>query len=68
MALRLTGIPTPDDAAGTPGGGLRIAPLQVGGTPAALSGAAFCAQLRDQARLQLAFNQLEPYQALFARA
>ena len=52
MPLRLTGIPTTDDAAGAP----------------AASGAAFGAGLRDQARLELAGNQFERYQALFARA
>ena len=67
MALRLTGIPTPDGAA-NPGGDPSIAPLLLGGTSAAFSGAAFGAQLRDQARFHLAFHQLEPYQALFARA
>jgi tetratricopeptide (TPR) repeat protein len=76
MALRLTGIPTPDDSAATPGdgsarpsagsGGLRIATTPA--TPVALRGNAFAAQLRDQARRQLAGNQLERYQALFARA
>jgi tetratricopeptide (TPR) repeat protein len=55
MALRLTGIPTPDDSTETSG-------------PSALSGDAFGASLRDQARLQLAINQLEGYRALFDRA
>src|SRR5947209_14872196 len=72
MALRLTGIPTPDDSAGAPGGDVarpddnaRLAP-----TPqlTALTGQAFGAQLRDQARLQLAINQLDRYKALFDRA
>src|SRR5947209_3518446 len=78
MALRLNGIPTPDDSAGASGdvparptgGGLNIA---VGSQPqapgsAAQSPSAFGAQLRDQARMELAFNQLDRYQALFERA
>ena len=79
MALRLTGIPTPDDAAGTAGdgstrqigGGLKIAPVTDAVTAAPLaprSAGAFGAQLREQAHLQLTINQLERYQALFARA
>ena len=79
MALRLTGIPTPDDAAGTPGdgsarpigAGLKIAPVTDAVTPAPLaarSAGAFGAQLREQARLQLTISQLERYRALFARA
>ena len=77
MALRLTGIPTPDEAVATTGGesglpagnGLRGANgLGLTGLPAAQSGDAFGAQLRDQARLQLAINQLERYRALFDRA
>ncbi|MGN6871137.1 MAG: hypothetical protein ACTHMY_22310, partial [Solirubrobacteraceae bacterium] len=79
MALRLTGIPTPDDSgtsgdapARPNGGGLRIAPaLQAPATEAASiaqSPSAFGAQLRDQARLQLAINALDRYKALFDRA
>jgi tetratricopeptide (TPR) repeat protein len=72
MALRLTGIPTPDDA-GTPGeaparpSGLKIAAAPQA-TPTAQSGRAFGAQLREDARLQLAINQLDRYKALFDRA
>src|SRR6185312_2401225 len=54
------------------GGGLKIAPaLQAPATAAASvaqSPGAFGAQLRDQARLQLAINQLDRYKALFDRA
>ena len=70
MALRLTGIPTPDDSSGSSGdaparpGGLRIATA----APTTQAGSAFGAQLRDQARLQLAMNQLDRYKALFDRA
>jgi glycosyltransferase involved in cell wall biosynthesis len=76
MALRLTGIPTPDESAGTPAGGaplpgpgngLKLAP-SAPGAQSTQSGNAFGAQLRDQARLQLAINQLERYRALFNRA
>jgi tetratricopeptide (TPR) repeat protein len=80
MALRLTGIPTPDDS-GTPGdalarpngaGGLRIAPAAqapaAGQVSTTQSPSAFGAQLRDQARLQLAINRLDGYRALFERA
>ena len=75
MALRLTGITTPDDAAGSTGGGadprpstgLRLSPLSTS-APTAPSGEAFGAGLREQARLQLAVNQLERYRALFDRA
>jgi tetratricopeptide (TPR) repeat protein len=75
MALRLTGIPTPDDS-GTPGdaparpGGLKIAAAPQAQTQAATqqSGRAFAAQLREDARLQLAINQLDRYKALFERA
>ena len=74
MALRLTGIPTPDGA-GTPGepstrpsgGGLKLAAASKA-TPTAQSGRAFGAQLREDARLQLAINQLDRYKALFDRA
>ncbi len=74
MALRLTGIPTPDDAGGTGeasprpnGGGLKLAAAPKA-TPTARSGRAFGAQLREDARLQLAINQLDRYKALFDRA
>jgi tetratricopeptide (TPR) repeat protein len=75
MALRLTGIPTPDDSAGSTGdasarpngGGLKIAPTPRA-TATAQSGRAFAAQLREDARLQLAINQFERYRALFDRA
>jgi tetratricopeptide (TPR) repeat protein len=59
MALRLTGIPTPNDSAGTPGD---VAAATT------LTGAAFGAQLRDSARLQLTIHQLDRYKALFERA
>ncbi len=52
MARRLTGIPATDEPAVLP----------------ALSGNAFGTQLRDQARVQLAMNQLDGYKALFGRA
>src|SRR5947209_4642037 len=77
MALRLTGIPTPDDSSGSSGdaparlGGLRIVSAPPAATPqppASQGGSAFGAQLRDQARLQLAVNQLDRYKALFDRA
>jgi tetratricopeptide (TPR) repeat protein len=71
MALRLTGIPTPDDAAARPngGGGLKIAAApQTQATPTTQSGRALGAQLREDARLQLAINQLDRYKALFDRA
>src|SRR5436309_12101043 len=81
MALRLTGIPTPDNAAGTSGdvsarptgGGLNVAlgsqtrAATPAPAPAAQSPSAFGAQLRDQARMELAFNHLDRYQALFER-
>jgi tetratricopeptide (TPR) repeat protein len=73
MALRLTGIPTPDNSAGAsggasvrPGGGLNIGLAPQAAT--AQSGSAFGAQLRDQARMELAFNALDRYKALFDRA
>ncbi len=74
MALRLTGISASDDSAGSPGGaparpnggGLKIAAAPH--APAAQSGRAFAAQLREDARLQLAINQFERYRALFDRA
>ncbi len=66
MALRITGIPAPDDPARTSGGGPNGLPLA--GPPAAPPGIAFGAGLRDQGRRQLAVNQLERYQALFDRA
>ena len=53
MALRLTGIPTPDDAAAV---------------AVAQSGSAFGAQLRDQARLHLATGHLDRYATLLERA
>ena len=70
MALRLTGIPTPDDSAGAlpTGGGLKISLAPQAPNPATQSGSAFGAQLRDQARMELAFNQLDRYKALFDRA
>ena len=74
MALRLTGISTPDDSSGSSGdaparsGGLRIAAAPQFDAPTTLNGSAFGAQLRDQARLQLAVNQLDRYKALFERA
>jgi Tfp pilus assembly protein PilF len=69
MALRLTGIPTPDDA-GTPGDApARPSGLKIAAAPqTAQSGRAFGAQLREDARLQLAINQLDRYKALFDRA
>ncbi len=77
MALRLTGIPTPDDS-GTPGDaparttGLRIATAPQAhpatAPQAATQGGAFGAQLRDQARLHLSLNNLDRYKALFDRA
>jgi hypothetical protein len=77
MALRLTGIPTPDGSAGSTGdgsarpngGGLKIAAAptpQAAATPQSPN--AFGAQLRDQARLHLTSNQLERYRALFESA
>jgi tetratricopeptide (TPR) repeat protein len=70
MALRLTGIPTPDDAPARPngGGGLKIAAAPQTQAPTAGSGRAFGAQLREDARLQLAINQLDRYKGLFDRA
>ena len=56
MALRLTGISTPDESAGKSGDAVR-----------ALSGNAFGAQLREQARLELGINQLDRYALLFRR-
>jgi glycosyltransferase involved in cell wall biosynthesis len=53
MALRLTGIPTPDDSA-------VVAVAQ--------SGSAFGVELRDQARLHLATGHLDRYTALLERA
>jgi tetratricopeptide (TPR) repeat protein len=74
MALRLTGIPTPEDSTGTSGvasarpngGGLKIGAAPQ--APTAQSGRQFGTQLREEARLQLAINQLERYGALFERA
>jgi tetratricopeptide (TPR) repeat protein len=74
MALRLNGIPTPDKPAGTSGdasarpngGGLNISLTPQ--APAAQSGSAFGAHLRDQASMALAFDQLDRYKALFERA
>jgi len=71
MALRLTGIPTPDDSAGAPGGesGLpTLSGLSLSSAPAGQPGDAFGAGLRDQARLQLTIDQHDRYRALFARA
>ncbi|HJS97022.1 MAG TPA: glycosyltransferase, partial [Solirubrobacteraceae bacterium] len=70
MALRLTGTPTPDNARPT-GGGLKIslgpqAPAPAP-APAAQSPSAFGAQVRDQARMELAFSRLDRYKALFDR-
>jgi tetratricopeptide (TPR) repeat protein len=73
MALRLTGIPTPDDS-GTPGAaparptGLRIPAAPLATAPRATQGGAFGAQLRDQARLQLSLSDIDRYKALFDRA
>ncbi|HSC02198.1 MAG TPA: glycosyltransferase [Solirubrobacteraceae bacterium] len=50
------------------GGGLKIAPVPQAQAPTVQSGHAFGAQLHDQARLQLATNQLDRYKALFDRA
>ena len=74
MALRLTGKPTTDDDAGSTSGGadprpstrLSLPPLSTR-THTAPPGEAFAAGLREQARLQLAVNQLERYRALFDR-
>ncbi len=70
MALRLTGIPAPADSSGTSGGGPAPAGtgLKLSIAPTAQAGGAFGSQLRDQARLQLAMNQLDGYKALFERA
>jgi tetratricopeptide (TPR) repeat protein len=59
MALRLTGISTPADAAGAPA---------VVALPATESGGAFGSRLGMQARMQLTANDLAGYKALFARA
>jgi tetratricopeptide (TPR) repeat protein len=61
MALRLTGISTPADAAGTPAG----VPLSVPGFTE--SGAAFGNRLGNQARTYLATNDLKAYQSLFGK-
>ena len=68
MALRLTGTPTPDNARPT-GGGLKISlgPQAPAPAPAAQSPSAFGAQVRDQARMELAFSRLDRYKALFDR-
>src|SRR5947209_3147837 len=70
MALRLTGIPTPDDSAGASGDGpARPSGLKIAaGDVAPRSVRAFAAQLREDARLQLAINQVDRYKALFDRA
>lgn len=71
MALRLTGIPTTDDSAGTSGGDSGLPAgngLALTGAPLGQSGDAFGAGLRDQASLQLAIDQLDRYRALFDRA
>ena len=74
MALRLTGTPTPEDPAATPDGGAisrvpdQATALALTGASATRVGEAFGKALREQARLQLAINQLERYQALFDRA
>jgi tetratricopeptide (TPR) repeat protein len=62
MALRLTGISTPADAAGAPAG---VAPPGPGFTE---SGGAFGARLGIQARTYLTANDLDSYKALFAQA
>ncbi len=62
MALRLTGISTPADAAGAPAG---VALPAAGITE---SGGAFGARLGVQARMHLTANDLDAYKALFARA
>ena len=73
MALRLTGISTPDDSAGSTGDApARPSGLKIGAAPqtkpTVQSGRAFGLQLRDEARLQLAINHLKRYRALFDRA
>ena len=62
MALRLTGISTPADAAGAPAG---IALPEPAVTE---SGAAFGVRLSIQARTRLTANDLAGYKALFDRA
>jgi tetratricopeptide (TPR) repeat protein len=62
MALRLTGISTPADAAGTPAG---VALPALG---LAESGGAFGNRLGNQARTFLARNDLSAYQSLFGTA
>jgi len=64
MALRLTGISTPADGAGTPA----VAGLALTGAPVAHSGAGFGNQLANQARTCLATHDLKAYQSLFAKA
>jgi tetratricopeptide (TPR) repeat protein len=62
MALRLTGISTPADAAGTPAG---AAPRPFGISE---SGSAFGNRLAVQARTHLTAGDLDGYKRLFARA
>ena len=62
MALRLTGISTPADAAGTP------APVALPGHGHTESGGAFGTRLSIQARMRLTANDLDGYKALFAQA
>ena len=62
MALRLTGISTPADAAGAPDG------VALPGAGIAESGGAFGTRLGIQARTHLTANDLDGYKALFARA
>ncbi len=62
MALRLTGISTPADAAGAPAG------VALPGPGLTESGGAFGARLGIQARTHLTANDLDSYKALFARA
>jgi tetratricopeptide (TPR) repeat protein len=59
MALRLTGISTPADAAGAPAGAA---------LPITESGGAFGTRLGMQARMQLTADDLAGYKALFAAA
>jgi tetratricopeptide (TPR) repeat protein len=62
MALRLTGISTPADAAGTPAG------IALPGAGFTESGGAFGTRLGIQARTHFATNDLKAYQSLFQSA
>jgi tetratricopeptide (TPR) repeat protein len=64
MALRLTGLSTPADAAGTPA----PVPLPGPGPDLTESGGQFGTRLGIQASMQLSRNDLDGYKALFARA